>query len=69
MILPAPSRWRAVLAGLTSAALAGAMVTSLPASAAAAADPLVLDRGHIDAFNVSVSNGESRVRLPGMCCP
>ncbi|UED86419.1 choice-of-anchor M domain-containing protein [Streptomyces profundus] len=45
--------WRHAMAGLVaSAVVAGAMGT------AHAADPLVLDHGHIDAFNVSVEGGE-----------
>ncbi|MDT0269027.1 choice-of-anchor M domain-containing protein [Streptomyces sp. DSM 44915] len=46
--------WRPALAGLTASALvlAGAVGT------ARAADPLVLDHGHIDAFNVTVEGGE-----------
>ncbi|WP_062204717.1 choice-of-anchor M domain-containing protein [Streptomyces sp. NBRC 109706] len=45
--------WRPAVAGLMASALVvGAM------GAAQAADPLVLDHGHIDAFNVSVEGGE-----------
>ncbi|ONK14632.1 choice-of-anchor M domain-containing protein [Streptomyces sp. MP131-18] len=46
-------RWRNAITGFLAAAMAaGALGT------AHAADPLVLDHGHIDAFNVSVVDGE-----------
>ncbi|MFI7274352.1 choice-of-anchor M domain-containing protein [Streptomyces sp. NPDC049879] len=47
------SRWRAAVAGTLTALLAAGGV-----GAARAAEPLVLDHGHIDAFHVSVSGDE-----------
>ncbi|MFR9724323.1 choice-of-anchor M domain-containing protein [Streptomyces sp. MS19] len=52
------SRWRAAVAGLLTAALAAGV-----AGTAHAAEPLVLDHGHIDAFHVSVSGGELQLDL------
>ncbi len=47
------SRWRHAIAGLVAVPLAAGV-----GSTAQAADPLVLDHGHIDAFNVSVEHEE-----------
>ncbi|ARQ69126.1 choice-of-anchor M domain-containing protein [Streptomyces marincola] len=45
--------WRHAMAGFLTAALAAGT-----AGTAQAADPLVLDHGHVDAFNVTVTHGE-----------
>ncbi len=55
----APPAWRALAIGVIAALLGVAAPTTARADSA----PLVLDQGHVDAFNVTVKNGALQLNL------